>query len=180
MTVKVALLRGINVSGKNIIKMTDLKSAFEDMGLRRVQTYIQSGNVLFESDAEESPLAGKIEQEIQTRFGISSTVMLRTAAELAQILVDCPYPLNHPDDGKRIQVSLMADIPSPEQIERLSAGVHPPESFEVNRREIYCRLPNGVINSQLAKNLQKLGNQVTSRNWNTMAKLAELAGALQS
>ncbi|HEX9024877.1 MAG TPA: DUF1697 domain-containing protein, partial [Clostridium sp.] len=79
MTVYIALLRGINVGGKNIIKMNDLKRVFESIGLIEVQTYIQSGNVLFKSSDEKEMLLNKIEREIKNVFGFSVTVILRTS-----------------------------------------------------------------------------------------------------
>ena len=91
MTIYIALLRGINVGGKNIIKMSDLKRVFEGIGLYEVQTYIQSGNVLFKSNEEEEALRMKIEHEIAKVFGFSVPVILRTATELKQIIRNCPF-----------------------------------------------------------------------------------------
>jgi uncharacterized protein (DUF1697 family) len=91
MSIFVALLRGVNVGGKNKIKMTDLKSMFEGIGLSRVKTYIQSGNVLFESDEKEEVLRQKLEQEIESTFGFAIKVVLRTSEELKKVAENCPF-----------------------------------------------------------------------------------------
>jgi uncharacterized protein (DUF1697 family) len=115
LTIYVALLRGINVSGQRLIKMGDLKRVCESLGLQRVQTYIQSGNVLFESAEAEVPLRRRIEQEIEAVFGFSVPVVLRTAGELMQILAGCPWAA-----GDRY-VTLLAEVPSQAGIGRLLA-----------------------------------------------------------
>ncbi|MDF2677276.1 MAG: hypothetical protein K0Q97_1594, partial [Bacillota bacterium] len=89
MTIYIALLRGINVGGKNVIKMAELKRAFEEIELCEVKTYIQSGNVLFKSNQEEELLRKKIEMKIEENFGFSIIVVLRTIAELEQIILNC-------------------------------------------------------------------------------------------
>lgn len=91
MSIYIALLRGINVGGKNIIKMADLKLAFIAMGFSQVQTYIQSGNVLFESHEDEASLRKRIEYEIEVSFGLKITVILRKAEELERIIENCPF-----------------------------------------------------------------------------------------
>ena len=90
MTVYIALLRGINVGGKNIIRMADLKRVFETIGFCEVKTYIQSGNVLFKSNEAEESLCNKIEHEIEVVFGIPVKIILRTSTELEQIILNCP------------------------------------------------------------------------------------------
>ena len=91
MAAYIALLRGINVGGKNIIKMAELKQVFEAIGLCEVKTYIQSGNVLFRSNEEEEPLRKRIENEIELTFGFPVSVVLRTAAEMERISFNCPF-----------------------------------------------------------------------------------------
>ncbi|MDF2636607.1 MAG: cytoplasmic protein, partial [Pelosinus sp.] len=90
MIIYIALLRGINVGGKNMIKMADLKHMFEALGLCRVETYIQSGNIIFESEENEETLRVMIENAITKLNGSSIAVILRTATELEQIIQDCP------------------------------------------------------------------------------------------
>lgn len=91
MRINIALLRGINVGGHNKIKMAELRQMFEMLGFSRVQTYIQSGNVLFESDESEQSLCQRIQGEIEKVFGFSINVVIRTAAELELIIKNCPF-----------------------------------------------------------------------------------------
>ncbi|MHB8064989.1 MAG: DUF1697 domain-containing protein, partial [Ruminiclostridium sp.] len=127
MTIYIALLRGINVGGKNIIKMVELKRVFEMIGLRDVQTYIQSGNVLFKSNEAEEPLRKKIEHEIETAFGFPVTVALRTAEELEWIIENCPFSEEEVSEAElsskveSLYVSLLTHAPMQEKLERLNA-----------------------------------------------------------
>ena len=91
MTIYFALLRGINVSGHNMIKMTELKRMFEEMGFTRVQTYINSGNVMFESEEGAELLEARIETEISRVFGINISVMVRSDKEWKAIMAKCPF-----------------------------------------------------------------------------------------
>src|SRR3954453_19881462 len=94
MTIYIALLRGINVGKHHRIKMADLKSLLETMGLTKVKTYIQSGNVLFEAKDEAEQLSQRLEDEISKTFGFPVPVILRTAEEYEQIIRDCPYSID--------------------------------------------------------------------------------------
>jgi uncharacterized protein (DUF1697 family) len=86
-----ALFRGINVGGKNIVKMTDLKKMFMDSGFESVRSYIQSGNIVFETDGTRDAVAGKVRAGSQTVFGFESAITLRTGDEMAAIIRDLPF-----------------------------------------------------------------------------------------
>jgi uncharacterized protein (DUF1697 family) len=174
MTIYIALLRGINVSGKNKIKMTELKHLFERMGFSRVKTYINSGNVLFESQENEETLVRQIEDEIERTFLLSIKVVLRTSNELVEIIASCPYKEDVAQDGKNVNIGFMNDAPSQEGIDRVST-YKDIDDFQVLGREIHLLFHQSVGDSKLAKNLQKLSGTVTVRNWNTINKLANLA-----
>lgn len=178
-SIYIGFLRGVNVGGKTKISMPELKRMLETMGLSRAQTYIQSGNVLFESAEAPELLRRQVEQEIVTAFGMSVTVMLRTAGELEQIIANCPYASDSLSAGESIQVSMLTEAPAQADIARLANGKSPMDEFQVNGREIYFLLRQSVIDSKLMPNLQKLGQAVTTRNWNTIVKLAALARAMQ-
>jgi uncharacterized protein (DUF1697 family) len=175
MLIYIALLRGINVGGKNMIKMADLKRTLEAMGAGQVQTYIQSGNVLFESDQGPDQLRQRIEQEIRTAFGISATVVLRTARELDRIVADCPFPSGALKQGESIYVGFLTDPLMASAIDRLSEGKEESDELQVMGLDIYFLLRQSILDARLAKNVQKLGNSVTIRNWNTVKKLHSLA-----
>jgi uncharacterized protein (DUF1697 family) len=174
MTIYIALLRGINVGGKNKIKMTELKLLFERMGFSQVQTYINSGNVLFESQENEETLVRQIEDEIERTFFLSIKVVLRTSTELVEIIASCPYKEDVAQDGKNVNIGFMNEAPSQEGIDRVST-YKDTNDFQILGREIHLLFRQSVGKSKLAKNLQKLSGTVTIRNWNTINKLANLA-----
>lgn len=184
MAIYIALLRGINVGGKNKIKMADLKSMFESIGLNRVETYIQSGNVLFESSEKEDILRNKIEYEIETILGFSVVVVLRTAAELEQIIQDCPFSdkevaeaESSNSEGESLYVSLLTDAPLQEKMEYLNNFKSIDDDYRIRNRDIYLLFRHSVRNSKLANNLQKLDVPATVRNWKTINKLHVLVKA---
>ncbi|ULL13963.1 DUF1697 domain-containing protein [Paenibacillus sp. H1-7] len=180
MTVYIGLLRGINVGGKNMVKMAELKRVLEGMGLAGVKTYLQSGNFLFVSDEAAELLAQRIRQEIEGTFGIAPSVMLRTAGELEQIIDACPYAADSLREGESIQVSILTESPPENITEVLSAGQDGTDEFHIHGQEIYYLFRQSVLDSKLASNVQKLGALATTRNWNTIVKLAELATAMRS
>lgn len=185
MTTYIALLRGINVGGKNIIKMAELKRVFETIGLCEVKTYIQSGNVLFKSNEQEEFLRKIIEHEIGVAFGFSVTVMLRTAAELYRIIENCPFSKDeiseaeYSSEGESLYVSLLSNAPSQEKIELLNNYRNESEDYRVLGREVFLLFRHSIRNSKLANNLHKLEEPATMRNWKTINKLAVLAKAME-
>ncbi|MFB4168221.1 DUF1697 domain-containing protein [Virgibacillus sp. JSM 102003] len=173
----IALLRGINVGGKNKIKMAELRNVLETIGLNRVQTYIQSGNILFESNEKEEPLQKQIEKRIEEGFGYSINVILRTATELERIIRNCPFSEKSISEaeasaaGESLYVALLPNPPSQEGIKRLSNYKNEKESYQIVGREIYLLFHHSIRNSHLARSIQKLGMPVTVRNWKTLNKL---------
>ncbi|PLS16622.1 cytoplasmic protein [Bacillus sp. M6-12] len=186
MAVYIALLRGINVGGHNKIKMADLRSMFETIGISPVQTYIQSGNVLFESNENEEFLREQIERKIKTVFGCSVTVILRTASELEKIMNNCPFSAEEiieaeaSSEGECLYVSLMIEAPSQKNVERLNSSDRKLDKYIIEGRNIYLLFHQSVRNSKLASNLNKLDTPATMRNWKTMNKLAAMAKSIES
>jgi uncharacterized protein (DUF1697 family) len=174
MTIYIALIRGINVGGKNKVPMAVLKRALEAISLGKVQTYIQSGNVLFESADEAESLRQRIEGEIHKVFGIAATVVLRTAEQLKRIIANCPYSASSLLEGESIQVSVLTEAPSQKAMDVLSANGTDIDEYLIHGEEIYFLFRQSVLDSKLAKNLQRLGGSVTSRNWKTLVKLDTL------
>ena len=177
MTVYVGFLRGINVGGKNKIKMADLKKTLEAAGLAQVQTYLQSGNVLFVSEESTQTLSPFIEKAISEAVGVAPKVMLRTIDELAQLVAECPYAPEALAEGESIQISVLSEAASPSFADILAKGKSDMDEFQIQDRTMYFLFRQSVLDSKLAANMQKLGDQITSRNWNTMSKLVELARA---
>jgi uncharacterized protein (DUF1697 family) len=122
MNLSIVLLRGINVGKHKRIKMAELKLMLEKIGCNRVQTYIQSGNVVLESEEAPDTLSKRIEQQLQTAFGLSVTVFVTTAADFKKILEDCPFAADELPEGEEVQVVLLADTPAQEDIDRLPAS----------------------------------------------------------
>ncbi|MBC8061089.1 MAG: DUF1697 domain-containing protein [Clostridiaceae bacterium] len=181
MTVYIAFLRGINVGGKNIIKMQDLKRVLEKIGFCDVQTYIQSGNVLFKSNEEKEPLLKKIEYEIELAFGFSVRVVLRTAEELEQIIKNCPFSESEileaeaSSEAESLYVCLLAHVPLQEKIQQLNAYRTESDEYRIVGREVFLLFHRSIRNSKLANNLHKLDVPTTVRNWKTINKVAVLA-----
>lgn len=171
----IALLRAVNVSGKNIIKMAALKQLCEGLGLGRVQTYIQSGNILFESDEAPSLLRGRLEGAIAENFGLTVTVIMRTLPELASAAVACPFPAH---DG--LYVTYLEAEPSAEAVERLMGVQSEAEQVRVLGREAYLLYRDGAGKAKLTNAVleKRLGLAATARNWRTTLKLLELAEAM--
>jgi uncharacterized protein (DUF1697 family) len=181
-TTFIALLRGVNVGAKNRIKMADLAKLFETLGLSRVETYIQSGNVIFGSDREEGVLREKLEKAIESAFGFSAAVILRTAGELERIILDCPFTDEEASraeaantEGESRYIALLAQPPSREMIERLDKYEGEQDKYRLIGRNIYLLFHHSIRNSKLAVQLDKAGIPSTVRNWKTINKLYEIA-----
>lgn len=173
----VALLRGVNVGGKNRLPMKDLASIFEEAGCSDVRTYIQSGNVFFEArptTAERLPAL--VSDLIVERFGFRAPVILRTARELEQILRE--NPLASPStEAETLHVMFLAEAPSASAVSGLDPKRSPPDTFAVVGREIYLCCPNGLARTKLTNQYfdTRLATVSTTRNWRPVSKLAELA-----
>jgi len=180
MSVYVALLRGINVGGKHRVSMGQLKQTIEEAGYTNVQTYIQSGNVLFESGIPEDGLAVALEELLEKRFGFPVPVILRTAKQLQAILDHCPYTAEEVEAAQiksgveSLHILLLNTPPKEKALEKAKALPDSGDRFCVHERDIYLLLENGVHRSKLAEHLLKGNSPVTMRNFNTMQKLAQL------
>jgi uncharacterized protein (DUF1697 family) len=176
MSVFVALLRGINVGGKNSLPMRDLVALFEDLGCRQVRTYIQSGNVVFEAnEALGRRVPEAITRAIAKKTKLTIPVVTRTASELVKNLRDNPY-LGKKADPARLYVAFLAEKPSAAQISALDPERSPGDEFVVKGRDVYLHLPNGVGKSKLTNAYldSKLGTVSTLRNLATIQKLAAM------
>lgn len=179
MPVVISMLRGVNVGGHNMIKMDALRDLYASLQLRGPQTYVQSGNVVFEADDREpAELAGRIEQAIERKFGFRVSVVLRTAAELREAAAKNPFAARPGIEPSKIAVTFLASRPSAEVRGKLLAIEAAPEELHIAGRELYTYFPNGMARPKISWALveRTLGMPVTSRNWNTVTKLLEMAG----
>jgi uncharacterized protein (DUF1697 family) len=176
-TLRVALLRAVNVGGRKVA-MAELRAMLEAMGFGGVRTLLQSGNAVFESDAKAEALETKLEAAIAQRFGLHSDVMVRTPAEMEAVLEACPFPEAAKADPARLLVMFLKRTPDAAGVEALHDAVAAmPEQVAVKGREAYLVYPQGVGVSKLTNVLaeNRLGVRGTARNWNTVGKLAALA-----
>lgn len=171
----VALLRGINVGGKNTLPMKDLARMFADAGCTNVRTYIQSGNVIFEAPAGAPGITELVKAKIEKRFGYRIPVILRTSQQLLKIIRDNPF-LAAGADQKALHVYFLADLANARAIGTLDPGRSAPDAFHVRGQEIYLHLPNGMGRSKLTNTYfdSKLSTTCTARNWATVLKLAAM------
>jgi uncharacterized protein (DUF1697 family) len=172
MTVFVALLRAVNVGGTGMLSMADLKALCEEIGFQDVRTYIQSGNVVFRTGEDEATVLARLEKALADKMGKSPGVILRSCAALEKVAENSPFPHAKPN---YLLVTFLHD-PAPE--DALTKLVAPGgEEVHIAGREIYVHYPDGSGRSKLKLPALKAG---TSRNLNTVRKLAEMARELES
>jgi uncharacterized protein (DUF1697 family) len=172
-----ALLRGINVGGHNIIKMADLKACFEDMGCMEVATLIQSGNVVFRSEeAGAARLMSQIEQALSARFAYASRVVVLTHAQLARIVERAPDGFGErPDSHKYDVIFLRKPLTAAEAMKSVSLKVGVDTAQAGNGVLYFSRLAGKLTQSHLSKIVTLPAYQsMTIRNWNTTTKLFAL------
>ena len=178
------MLRGVNVTGNKRIPMEALRQLCESLGLREAQTYIQSGNVVFRTNAKDlAALARRIEEAIEKKFGCRPGVTLRTPAELKEVIARNPFAKRQGIEPAKLQVHFfLTTSPSAEmrsEILRLKSG-HA-EEIVFGSRELYIYFPDGQGQSKLWPALDRaLKKSATGRNWNTVTKLLEMAERMES
>ena len=179
MATYISLLRGINVGGK-VLAMSGLRKLCEDLGFKSVQTYIQSGNVLFEaSDKSTAALSKLIESQISRQFGMTVSVITLTTSELSAIIKGSPFVKEKGIDQARLHITLLFAKPTKEGLAKLAAIPAAKDRNYVKGTTIYLYCPDGYGRSKLANpQLERaLGVTCTTRNWNTMKRLYEMAHA---
>jgi len=170
MTVYVALLRAVNVGGTGKLPMTELKAMCEKLGFTKVQTYIASGNVLFESRKSEGAVKKALEAALQKYAGKPVGVMVRTPAELEKVVAGNPFP----KQPTKWSVAIFLDKTPPKDTLSTVRGANG-EEVRLGKREIYVHYGSGMARSKLRIPAAVAG---TARNMNTIAKLAELGEKL--
>ena len=177
MEIFIALLRGINVSGQKKIKMSDLKTLFEDLSFTNVRTYIQSGNVLFTSKSNNKKIIRfEIEKKILKSYGYQVQLILKTPDELKFIIKNNPFLKNKNKVSERMYFAFLSEIPSSECRNSLQKSDFSPEEFSLNGDVIYLFLPNGAGEAKLNNNFfeKKLNVYATTRNYKTIETLSAL------
>ena len=179
MTIFITMLRGINVSGQKKIKMEDLKKHYESLNFDQVQTYIQSGNVIFNTTLQDtSEIVNRIKNKINQEFGFEVTVIVRTPEELKDVVDNNPYSER---DLSKVLVTLLSDDQYDYSIDELLKAKTDQEEFTIMGKEIYLFLPHGSGRTKLTNNFfeKKLGVKATTRNWRTVNKILEIAQSVK-
>jgi len=175
----ISLLRGINVSGQKKIIMSDLKELYAKQGFSNVQTYIQSGNVVFnyEKTQDYFEIAAIIEQAIEKKYDFQVPVLIRQAIDLKRTLENNPYAEMNGVDLKRVGVTFLEKHPTNENLLKLGEINFPPDEFIVDGLNIYLHCPEGFGKSKISNKLfeNKLKVRATSRNLRTINKLIEMS-----
>lgn len=177
-TCHIALLRGINVGGNNIIKMTDLKTGFEEMGFNDIATYIQSGNVLFKTKStDKASLIRKIEKGLSERFGYQSRIVLITQPQLKKIVTAAPEGFGTDPDQYRYDVLFLKEpLTADEAIQSINLREGVDQAYKGNGVLYFSRLISKAGQSYLNKLITlPVYKEMTIRNWNTTTKLLALA-----
>lgn len=176
--VHVALLRAVNLAAHNKVAMSDLRALLTGAGMREPQTLLQSGNAVFRTDVVTSRLEPLLEAAAKKQLGLETDFFVRTAAEWKALISANPFPKAAADDPSHLIVMFLKERPVPAALSALRAAIKGREIVDTNGREAYIVYPDGVGRSKLTIALieRKLGTRSTGRNWNTVAKLAALAG----
>ncbi len=177
MTTHIALLRSINLAGRNKVKMVDLRALVSELGFIDVRTVLQSGNLIFESDAQSPAQIEEILKEaVEDRLGLKTEIFVRTAKEWAATVDANSFPKEAESDPAHLVVVFLQGAPDRKNIAALESAIVGREVFHAKGRQLYIVYPDGIGRSRLTNSLieRKLNTNGTARNWNTMLKVASL------
>ncbi len=178
----ISLLRAVNVTGYNKVKMDALRELYESLGLRGAQTYIQSGNVVFKTDAKDlARLQKRIQDAIEKSYGFRPGVVLRSSAELKDIIRRNPFAKRSGIEPNKLVVSFLTGEPDAESKQKIAQIKVGPEELVLDGRELYIYYAGGIGSSKLTPAVIERALKVsgTARNWNTVTKLLEMAEAVE-
>jgi len=174
MKTRVVLLRGINVGGKNPLRMKELAAILEELGAREVRTYIQSGNaVCLGPDGNAAALSRRIREAVSARRGFEPQVLVLPPEVIEQVVRENPFP---EADGapKTVHVGFLASVPENPDLQAIAALARDSESFHLTSTAFYLHAPEGIAKSKLAARAEKnLGVAMTLRNWRTVRALQD-------
>ena len=174
----VALLRGINLSGHKIVKMDQLRKAFEELGFEDVKTYIQSGNVVFKAPGQApANLAKRIEEKVLRQFGFPVPVVVKTADEIAEVVRNNPLVKKKGIDISRLHVTFLSCAPEKSALKMLDTIPAGQDQFRCSGQAIYLHCPNGYHETKLSNNVLEKVLKVgtTTRNWKTVNQLYQMS-----
>lgn len=174
----IALLRGINVGGRNKVPMAELRLLATDLGWVDVQSYIQSGNLVFGAAAKPSKLAADLEAAIERHYDLSVPVIIRKARDWSSYLATNPFPEASKSEPNLVMLALAKDPPKDGAAEELQARATQGEGIRQVGSVLWIHYTRGVGRSKLSPGLldRVVGSAVTTRNWSTVYELAKMAG----
>lgn len=181
----VVLFRGINVGGKNIVKMNDLKQLLLDLELKNVQTYIQSGNAILDSNLDETSLQNKICDGFVKRFGFESGVIIRNMDEIQNLIAQNPFSTDEmiaaesaDPQVEHLYIYFLDSFPEQSQIEAVCKKYVGPDALRVGKRECYLLCHQSIRKSKLAGYMSKAFHTATVRNWKSVCNLYDRMAAI--
>jgi uncharacterized protein (DUF1697 family) len=177
MSIHVALLRGINVGGRNLVGMSDLRNLLGTLGFAGARSLLQTGNLVFESDRQTgAELERFLEAETARRLGVTADYVVRTAADWATVVARNPFPEEAVRDPSHLLVMFLKAAPQARDVQALQAAIDGPEYLRSVGKHLYVVYPAGVGRSKLTSNRieKSIGTRGTGRNWNTVLKVAVL------
>lgn len=171
-----ALLRGVNVGGKNRLAMSDLRDLFVAAGATDVRTYIQSGNVRFSAEPDQAPAVARRVHAALVARGLETPVIVRDRDAWLRLIASNPFPDAEPT---QLHAVLLADFPPPEVLARLDPDRSPPDQIVPRGDVVYLHTPNGVARTRYTNDWldRTLATVSTARNWKTVRALADLLDA---
>jgi len=175
---QIALLRGINVGGKNKIPMAGLREALTRHGFGGVATYVASGNVVFDDPGTPpAETAAAVEAVVEQEFGLRIPVVARTRDEIAAVVAGNPLPEGAAEPARFLAVFLSGPAPDDAWFRTVDPASYAPDRFELGDRVVYVWCPGGLGRSKLAGDFagRRLAVTATARNWNTVLKLLQMA-----
>jgi uncharacterized protein (DUF1697 family) len=178
MTTYITILRGINVSGHNLIKMAELKALFTTLKYAHVQTYIQSGNIVYQAKAtDQQKLSATIQKEIKNTFGFEVPVITFSLAYLEKVIKASPFVKDITKDTAFLHVTFLSDTPLQETITIIKKGDYKNDAVEIKGNTIYLYCPDGYSKTKLTNGFleNKLKVTATTRNWKTTNELLRIA-----
>lgn len=177
--VHVALIRGINVGGHKAVAMSDLRDLLAGLGFVDARSVLQSGNLVFRCSARtDAGLERLLERETDKRLGLHADFLIRSAKEWSEVIARNPFRKEAERDPSHLVVMFLKAAPNANDVKAVQAAIAGPEIVRADGRHLYIVYPAGIGKSRLTNVLieKKIGIRGTARNWNTVLKLAVLAG----
>jgi uncharacterized protein (DUF1697 family) len=180
MTTYIALLRGINVSGHRMINMEELKKVLASLNFKNLRTYIQSGNIIFETEKTDPLFLEKqIGEKILNHFGFLVPVIIRSREEMEKIFMNNPFILKRNEPAGKLHVTFLPVKPDLDLLKKLEEYRFLPDEFVISGKEVYLFCPGGYGRTKLSNQFfeSKLKITVTTRNWKTVETLLNMSAA---